>query len=216
MNKWVKNDRTSENWGPWILVIISDRRKLPSCVSSGLTGMVSLEIAEFVLGFWKSLCIAVRETWDHRERDCTQSPGLPAPGREPHTPAVTFQQESPCMKSGVGSWRAWWSLSSWPMSLNFFPSRHSVGLDFPVPLEVTLGLATCFGQWYVSNLAPWVSKLRRVCPTDPQWTCRGSKKETSIVLNCWGLSLYVPMAWDSIYWLTQRGKLHDKISRPWT
>ena len=131
-------------------------------------------------------------------------------------PAVTFQQESPCMKSGVGSWRAWWSLGSWPMSLNFSPSRHTVGLDFPVPLEVRLGLATCFGQWYASNLAPWVSKMRRVCPTNPQWTCRVSKKETSIVLNCWDLSLYVTMAWDSIYWLIQRVKLHDKISRPWT
>lgn len=66
---------------------------------------------------------------------------------ENHTPSsdTSFQTE-------ISKYEAWGRLLEdmavrlLTKSLNFFPSRYTGGLDFPVPLEVRLGHATCFDQ----------------------------------------------------------------------
>lgn len=140
-----------------------------TCVSSGVRGTVTSWDNWICSGFL-ARCMHCSEgtvnPWRMGQYLITKIPS--AWQRTTHPAAIpAFKQKSPRTKPGVGSWRTWRLLGCWPKSLNFFPSRYTGGLDFPVPLEVRLGHATCFDQWNASNLAPWVTKMRRAYPIDP-------------------------------------------------
>lgn len=156
MNEWVKDDRVLENWGSLNIAYFFKQDKAAVFIVSLLVGVwLSLETSGFTLCFWQRLWITVGQPWTHGEEDCNHQDSKSwewtiYPVVAPGLPTDIATQET-----WDRTWRILWSLRGWQMFLNFCPSRYTIGLDFPVPLEVQI----CLGDVLWPVKCEWSSSL---------------------------------------------------------